>query len=199
MNIQELLLGNPVRLRYVHRFSGCVRVHAESVAEHSWFVTFMVYCMGHALNREGSPDTVDVGRAVQKALVHDVDESVTGDFPRPFKYSSTDLRLKLEEAAGRATREFWEALFPEAGSKEIWEHCTRWRNAKNSTREGRLVALADYLAVLSYLALEIKSNPTMAEHHQTMLEYGEHFKGPEFDFVRQWVDEALQFCATVLA
>ena len=38
LDLKELLLGDPNRLRYVQRYSTSMVIHRENVAEHSYYV-----------------------------------------------------------------------------------------------------------------------------------------------------------------
>ena len=67
---------------------------AESVTEHSWHVVFLVWALGSRV--EG----VDVARAVEIALVHDLAELRLGDLPRTAaRYLPEGAKKQAERAA----------------------------------------------------------------------------------------------------
>ncbi|HEX2162941.1 MAG TPA: HD domain-containing protein [Thermoanaerobaculia bacterium] len=66
----------------------------ESVTEHSWHVLFLVWALGRLV-----PE-VDVGRAVEIALVHDLAELRVGDLPRTAaRYFPAGAKAAAETAA----------------------------------------------------------------------------------------------------
>lgn len=67
---------------------------AESVTEHSWHVLFLVWALGSRI--EG----LDVERAVEIALVHDLAELRLGDLPRTAaRYLPAGAKKEAERAA----------------------------------------------------------------------------------------------------
>ena len=78
------------------------------------------------------------------------------------------------------------------GDKELLDHlCFVWENAKaDHTYEGRIVALADYLSVISHLWQEVQSaNASLYGHYDSVMEYLHTFDDAIFDFVRPIVEE----------
>jgi putative hydrolases of HD superfamily len=66
----------------------------ESVTEHSWHVLFLVWTLGPRV------PGVDVGRAVEIALVHDLAELRIGDLPRTAgRYFPAGAKKEAEAAA----------------------------------------------------------------------------------------------------
>lgn len=95
--------------------------HPESVTEHSWHVLFLVWVLGSRI--EG----LDVRRAVEIALVHDIAELRIGDLPRvasryfpPGAKASaelaamTEILAPLPDTALALYREYQDAASPEA-------------------------------------------------------------------------------------
>lgn len=105
----------------------------ESVTEHSWHVLFLVWALG---SREAG---VDLTRAMEIALLHDIAEVRIGDLPR------TASRYFEEGAKGRAeTAAMAEILAPlPKRSRELYaEYCAA------ETREARLVKACDKLQLM---------------------------------------------------
>ena len=66
----------------------------ESVAEHGWHLAFLVWAVAPAI------DGVDVARAIEIALIHDVAEVRTGDLPKTAaRYLSPGAKAEAERAA----------------------------------------------------------------------------------------------------
>lgn len=193
LSIKELLIGMPVRLRYVDRFSTCRVMKKESVAEHSFYVAFYCltiakWCETSAIKRQ---PTINLGKLLTKALFHDIDEAATGDVPRFFKYSDPKLKEHLDEVALKGVEQIAAKLWGKdmLGVVEEIELC--WKNAKDNTLEGKILEFADFLSVLSYAAEEIRSsNFTMREHLSAMVEYYEKFTTADFNFIRPLIMEA---------
>jgi putative hydrolase of HD superfamily len=85
------------RLKFTKRIGwldrGVPAQETESVADHSWRLAMLVW-----LAAESDP-TLDTSRVLQLALVHDLAEAVTGDFP---PYDPADLPDQADTAARRA-------------------------------------------------------------------------------------------------
>ena len=66
----------------IQRYSQLHLLKSESVMEHTGFVCLFTYTLCEEINSVSSPnDKLDVGMALQKAIVHDIDEVITGDIP----------------------------------------------------------------------------------------------------------------------
>lgn len=172
LNLKELLAGNLSRIRNVVRFSNSTRIKDESVAEHSYFTAYYALVLGHVLsNVEGV--NVDFGTMLTGAIVHDIDEAVSGDFIRHFKYQDPELHKRLDDASSK----LMEGAFSSTSEALTEPLYTGWRSAKQeSTVEGDLVAFADFLSVLSYVMNEIDcGNRKLIEQLDDMYEYARSF------------------------
>ena len=193
LNLKEMLIGMPVRLRYVDRFSTCRVIRKESVAEHSFYVAFYSLMIAWWVENNhqgfglGAP--LNTTELLTKALLHDIDEAATGDIPRFFKYSDSALKDHLDVVALQGVTMIAEKLWAEPSA--VAEFTFDWKEAKCDTPEGRILEFADFLSVLLYAAEEIRSsNFTMREHLQSMVEYYEKFTTKDFDFIQPLVEEA---------
>ncbi|MEM7481492.1 MAG: HD domain-containing protein [Acidobacteriota bacterium] len=106
---------------------------AESVTEHSWHVLFLVWALGPRLAG------IDVPRAIEIALVHDLAEVRIGDLPRT---ASKYLPPGAKKDAERAVIEDLLAPLP-ARSRELYEEY-----AAGQTPEARLVKACDKLQLM---------------------------------------------------
>jgi len=89
-NLFSLVSG----LSGVTRFSGVPLVHKENVLEHTATVVILALWLGSQVNRLKG-NAVSIGNVLQRATVHDFDETITGDVPRPVKYFSADIRMEF--------------------------------------------------------------------------------------------------------
>jgi len=156
LNITEMLVGKTSKLRNIIRYSNGNRIHNETVAEHSFFTAYYAMLMAYALRAEGL-SMIDVGEVATYALMHDLDECVTGDFIRTFKHSNPQLVDALMSASEGATKHLLRDMF---GEPQPFLY-TLWKCAKQpETIHGQIVAFADFLSVLAYLMQELQSGNT---------------------------------------
>ena len=182
LNLFNLVHGQINRLRYVYRFSGTNVLHRENVAEHSFYTAFYSLVIG----TNYVSHHVNLGKLVQKALLHDVEEQFTGDIIRPIKYLTPNVTQEIESAAGQMVFNLFELICP------VPRYCFElWRDAKDKTMEGKIVRFADFISVLSSLNQEIESgnNAVMSSVHG-LPEYCKSFDTPEFDFLNSYRDQA---------
>lgn len=99
MQANETLLDLLLEVQLLDRIprSGYVLrgvAHPESVTEHSWHVLLLVWALGPKV------PGVDVGRAIEIALVHDLAELRIGDLPRTAgRYFPAGAKKEAEAAA----------------------------------------------------------------------------------------------------
>jgi len=207
--LRELLEGNPARLRYVYRYSTSRVQQQETVAEHSYYVALYALFVGRWVNEQmdlgklakptwwgPATDRVLVENLLQRALLHDLEESRSGDFPRPFKHSSPELKEMLERASRISMDQVIRPIFgiPLNQDDEIDngiadEFLMSWLDAKDATPEGRILEFCDFLSVLSFMMQE-RGNHQIKRHVTDMQLYFERFGEKEYDFVRPLVDQA---------
>jgi hypothetical protein len=126
----------------------------------------------------------------EAALFHDLEEARTGDFPRPFKYSNAKVKDVLDEAASAEFVHIIRDVLP--NDSELLNHLVFvWDTAKSEdTLEGCIVALADFLSVISHLWQEVNSsNASMYQHYDSVMAYLTIFDLPNYDFMRPLIDE----------
>lgn len=189
LNLKEMLIGMPTRLRYVDRFSTCRVIKKESVAEHCFYVAFYSLMIAWWCDNHTGQANLNVAEILTKALLHDLDEAATGDVPRFFKYSDPALKQHLDEVAAKGVYQIAKKLWDSASA--IGEIEFAWKQAKNDTPEGRILEFADFLSVLSYSWEEVRqSNVIMKEHLTDMVKYYERFTTKDFDFLRPLIEDA---------
>jgi putative hydrolase of HD superfamily len=110
----------------------------ESVTEHTWHVLFLVWVLGAGI--EG----MDVARAVEIALVHDLAELRIGDLPRTSSHYFPEGAKRTAEAAAMA-----DVLAPLAErALPLYEDYQQGR-----TPEARLVKACDKLQLMLKVAV----------------------------------------------
>ncbi len=186
MNIQGLLLGSSSRLKNIVRYSNSHRIQDESVAEHSFSAALYCLVIGQELRVKGLE--IDVELAVKRALIHDIEESHSGDFIRTFKHSDPELAKAIESAASK----FAMVLFKEMASPAVAQNLFgMWENAKDRSLEGMLVEFADFLSVVSYVLREASmgNRALLQDNAETLGTYANKFNAPRFDFMRDEIRE----------
>jgi len=188
LNLKELLLGDPVRIRYVVRFSTCHVIHKESVAEHSYYVAlYAMFIADWVRNATDYRILTDVDTLLRRALLHDLEEAITGDVSRSFKYSDNELLQGLKRGAQIAIDRVLGRL--DTGCGIFYRNI--WRDCKDRSYEGSIIEFADFLSVLSYMIQErTNSNNSMQQHWETLNEYFINFDHERFSFLRPLIEDA---------
>lgn len=185
MNMRQILTGEPIRLRYIKRFSICPRVHEESVAEHSYYVAFIAMMIATDLKKAGHK--IDLGLLLSRALIHDLDEVFSGDFIRMFKHDNRAVKDAIDKTSHTMMLKFT-AEYP-AGITLM----RYWKDAKDSTVEGCILAFADFLSVVSYIWQEIHAgNVVMYSHLPELFKFSDMFNAPEFSYLQSYHKQVVQ-------
>lgn len=145
------------KLSCVKRFSQTEMAKTENVLDHTGMVALVCHHIGVSLINVDNVQ-VDIGSLLQKALLHDIEESEIGDVARPAKYSSDAVRhsfagLEYETAMSI----FEDAAMP--ASINIWA------GSKSDDLEGQIVKYADALcAVIKFHdEIYIRGNMSMVD------------------------------------
>ena len=183
LNLDKLLNGTVNRLRYINRFSGTSIIHPENVSEHSFFTAFFALIIGIHCKRNSME--VDIGKLVQKALLHDIEEQFTGDIIRPVKHYSIQMSNLLEEIVEGSVHLLFDEICRDS------TYCFNlWKNAKSGDIEGRIVRYADFLSVLSYLHEESsRGNQLPTDIVNSLAQYAEIFNDSCYDFLSDLRDQ----------
>src|SRR3989344_3599901 len=76
-------------LAHVKRFNSQPQHFPESVAEHTFYVAYFTIILSSFLKRAGEP--VDETKAIKLALLHDMEEAISGDILNPFKHYNDEV------------------------------------------------------------------------------------------------------------
>lgn len=142
-SVSEVMYGKIGRLRDTYRYSAQPSIFRENVAEHSFWTAMIGITIAFEVNDKLAD------KVALKAVVHDLEECMTGDLVRDMKYANSDFR----ESVLQIEREFLGELLAPMGmtGKKIF---TRWEGAKDNSLAGQIVGLADALSVISYTTRE---------------------------------------------
>lgn len=185
INLLEAMTGWTTRLRFIARFSNCPRMHDESVAEHTFYTAFFTMMICLSLKRRGVEVKMD--DALAKALMHDVDECFSGDFIRSFKHSDPILKNEIDKACTTFTSQLTNELaIDPIIQMELFAY---WSGSKKAI-EGQVVAFADFLSVVSYIAQEVESgNSRMLEQVEELRHFFTSFLTLEYGFLKEYMDD----------
>lgn len=119
--------------------------HPESVAEHSFVMSWLALLLAEQINTDystqGLTQPLDIAKIAHMALVHDVAESILTDLPK----RSTDLLGKQTKHQAEATA--MQHLFQQMPNGAYYVGC--WQEyAEAATPEARLVRDADKLEMI---------------------------------------------------
>lgn len=152
LDINAALFGTIRRMHAVQRYSSLPVLRPENVAEHSWQVAMLSYMIGLDVREREHGWTVNMELLLSKAICHDLSEVLSGDIIRSFKHSSPEV----SSAINRADEINMRKLLIELSGDPAWQNSRwsdvwiAWANAKGTSRESGIVALADMLCVVSY-------------------------------------------------
>lgn len=149
MNNQFLdLINNPVlNIDNTIRYSLMYQVKEESLSHHISEVSILAYLTTLKLNSYG--ENLDVGLVLEKVVLHDLDEVLTGDIPRTTKYYTEEGLRAMRDVADKAMSRLSSQL--EGGDKVL----EKWRSAKTG-KEGQVLELCDMLCVARKVVNEVK-------------------------------------------
>lgn len=144
-------------------FAGIIR--PESIADHSSAVALLTLLLAEEINQDWKAAKLqrplDVGRAVQIAIVHDLAESVLTDLP---KRSSELIGEAAKHAAEKDALE--QMASEQAAAPQIMQYWLEYSDA--STPEGALVRDADKLEMIHQaLRYERTGNRNLTEFFRT--------------------------------
>ena len=146
--IAKLIFEQSNRLGCIIRFNNTPKVANESVAEHSFYVTFIAMLLADYL-AEARPD-VNPERVMRLALLHDLEEVISGDIISIIKQG--DLRKALDEINVKSMTHILKDMEPEIQRS----YFDLWSEAKDKTTlEARIVEAADIIAACAYCLKEV--------------------------------------------
>lgn len=184
----------------VCRYSSVYQETSESLAEHVTEVLTMSYLIAKNLEKFG--ERIDKGVLLEKCLLHDMDEVLTGDIPRNTKYATDAVHKELNLVAEDAVRLIEKTL----GDIEIFD---TWKAAKEG-KEGVILKIVDMLCVVKkcITEIELRGNRsflkvvTELETHLTNMvnstdKYSVFEKAMSVSFLRSLVIEAKDEITTI--
>lgn len=151
MTVKKVITTVNRRLSNILRYNNTPRIRGESVAEHSFYVAFYVMMLSDFV--EG----IDKDKALCMALLHDVEEAISGDIPQNVKNEYPVLNEALEEMNFLIAKK----IFTGVDEKYLNLWCS---TREINTLESKLVLLADILSGYMYTLDELNMGNTFMKH-----------------------------------
>lgn len=155
MDFKTLAFNPAGRTNEIVRYSSVHQEQEESLAEHITDVSLMAYFIAKTIEKitEGREE-INLGSLLERCLVHDLDEVLTGDVTRNTKYATKKAHDELEKVASSAVKMI-ESLVGIEGIHDVW-------SAAKEGKEGLIVKIVDMLVVVkkSMIEIELRHNFT---------------------------------------
>ena len=161
----RFIIEQHTRLSAIIRYNNTPKINGESVAEHSYYVTFAAMLVGDYLTAEhGLP--VDRLKLMKMALLHDVEEIISGDIIKILK--SGGFKEELEKMNKRSMEYLTGTL-----DKQLAQHYyDLWAATKSKdSLEAKLLDFVDLLVVIIY---SIRECHLGNKYFLEILEYAAH-------------------------
>lgn len=135
----------------VKRYSRDRLICPENDLEHTGFVALISYFLALEVRKLGVE--INLEKLLVGAIVHDIDEALTGDVPRPTKHNNNSLLEEIKRLEFNSVKTIFEYLDQENSQNNIVKD---WEDAKkDGTIEGDIVKLADTLSVVYKVWVEV--------------------------------------------
>ena len=131
----------------VTRFSTTYQSRPESLSDHVVDVSMMSYIIARRLIVAG--ETVDMGRLLEKCIIHDYEEPLVGDIPRLTKYATKECNEELNKVATIASELMSKKIDGTGYTHDVW------LTAKDATIEGVIMKITDMLSVAKKSTMEV--------------------------------------------
>lgn len=146
-------------LAHVTRFNNRPQHFPESVAEHSFYVGYFVLLLCRILEKKAL--MVDTTKALQMALIHDMEEGFSGDILNPFKHYNDKVYNAIRDVNKDMIWEMFAGL-PKDISEELVE---LWNEeGKGKSLEAQVVKVADKLSLIAKCFEEIAAGNKYFAH-----------------------------------
>ncbi|MFA7142716.1 MAG: YfbR-like 5'-deoxynucleotidase [Candidatus Dojkabacteria bacterium] len=145
-SLLNFLTTTTTSLAQIHRCATMPVQRPENVLEHSAMVGIISFLLAADIP-EADPYV-----AAAKGLFHDYEEAITGDICRDFKYLDPEFRKALAKVEPAAIFSIAKRL---PTKKLLLYFYDTWHDAKDDSIEGRIVSIADSIAMMVYIYEEV--------------------------------------------
>lgn len=150
------------RLSYVDRCSNTPHIRPYPVAEHSFYLALYAMTFADIENHNHvnllrhnhiSLEDYDLLKVMRKALIHDLEESETGDILFTTHNRSKAFKEKLDELRTMVVEN---VVFSELPELIQMAYIQLWKTAKDNTKEGQLIAAMDKFEIVMFGVDELR-------------------------------------------
>jgi len=139
-------------LAHVVRFNSRPQHFPESVAEHTFYVAYFSSLLMSFLKETG--EEINEARVLKMALVHDMEESFSGDILTPFKHFNEEI----VQAIDKVNQQVVHLVFENLPNNIRSEYVSLWaENSEHQTIEAQIVKVADKISLLAKCREEMKA------------------------------------------
>ena len=147
-NLVKFVFGQHNRLSCIKRYNNTPKLSEESVAEHSYYVAFISMLIADYLSIE-KDIIIDVEELLRMALLHDIEEIISGDIIKVLKSGG------FKEELAKMNEKSMHFLVDGLGEQGKY-YLNSWGLAKDKmSLEAKIVDLVDWLAIVIYCVKEI--------------------------------------------
>ena len=145
VSLIDLLKMKSTRMDEVIRYSGIHSTKPETLSQHIIEVQLISLKIAHLIEVVSNV-VINKELLLSKALLHDLDEVVTGDFPRPIKYWNDEIRNGVDSISRQVIHRMSELEFGSDYVERVWD-------LAKLGKEGLVIKTVD-LVVVAKKALE---------------------------------------------
>ena len=137
------------KLRWIDRCSNISHIKPYSVAQHSFYTALYAMTFSHMENERVGYQAYNISEIIQRSIIHDLEESITGDILYSLWNRNPKFKEKLDSIREECVEE---ELFDELPNDTKKLYKILWRTSKDKTLEEIIVLYA-----MSELALGNKA------------------------------------------
>jgi 5'-deoxynucleotidase YfbR-like HD superfamily hydrolase len=169
-------------LAHVMRFNVTPQHFPESVVEHSYYTAYFVSILCNVLEKS---EQIDTKKALEMALVHDMEEMFSGDIVTPFKHYSKEV----EEAIAKVNKETIPKVFEGLPQDLAGHYISLWtEEGKGESVEAQVVKVADKLSLIAKCAEEIRvGNEAFQDIYNSGVQFLEDYNKPWWQKIKDQI------------
>ena len=157
-NLKQILkfLHKIGKLKETYRFGESKTLKGDSSADHSWRLALMTFIIADELKLK-----IDISRAMEIALVHDLAEAITGDIDARLIAQGKITKEKKYQQEKKAMERIKKSLPIKAGKKiyELWQDYE-----KGGSKEAKFIKALDKIETLThFIGIKARNKIDMPE------------------------------------
>lgn len=157
-----------------------------TISSHSFTVTQAAQMLGTIEEKNGVK--IDWKQLYEKAINHDLKESLTGDLLSHVKNYTEEMKLQVEAIENALTET---NIFKKLPEEYVEDYRRILNNGKDETIEGLILEAADKIDCLIECVIEIKRNNPEAIFFETYVRYVNKLKTMNMVSVKYFLDNTL--------